>query len=94
MFTPEELDSVYKTAAIGRSVGLNANPSGTAGVTGAMEDVQKPIRSLLPKAMAAKMTNSPRFNDRMMQTPGKPASRTVPLSVLLGSRGLSDADDE
>jgi hypothetical protein len=93
MFTPEELDSVYKTAAIGRSVGLNTNPSGTAGVTGAMEDVQKPIRSLLPKAAAAKMTNSQRFNDRMMQAPGKPASRTVPLSVLLGSRGL-DTEDE
>jgi hypothetical protein len=59
MFTPEELDSVYKTAATGGSVGLNTNPSGTAGVTGAMEDVQKPIRSMLPKGMAAKATKSP-----------------------------------
>jgi hypothetical protein len=65
-------------------VGLNTNPSGTAGVTGAMEDVQKPIRSLLPKAAAAKLTRSPWFNKQMMR-PGNQRRQTVPLSVLLGT---------
>jgi hypothetical protein len=61
VFTPDELDHVYKTGAIARSVGLNTNPSGTAAVTGAMEDVRHPILSLRPNAISAGLTNSPRI---------------------------------
>jgi hypothetical protein len=93
VFTPEELQHIYKTGAIARSVGLNTNPSGTAGVTGAMQDVQSPIRSLAPKALAAKATRSAAFNNWMMQSK-KPGGRTrVPLSLLLGSTaGLRQED--
>jgi hypothetical protein len=84
VFNPTEMDQVYKTGAIARSVGLNTNPSGTAAVSGAMADVQKPIRSLAPKAGAAKLTNSPGFNQWMMRT-GAGAGTTPPLSSLLGA---------
>lgn len=69
LFEPGELDSVYKTGAIARSVRLNTNPSGTAVVQGAMQDVQKPVRSLGPKWAAAKLTNADWFNDWMMRNP-------------------------
>jgi hypothetical protein len=44
VFTPDELAEVYKTGMIGRSAGLNTNPSGTAAVTGEMQDVTHPER--------------------------------------------------
>jgi len=81
VFTPEELQQIYKTGAIARSVGLNTNPSGTAGVTGAMQDVQSPIKSLAPKTGAAALTRSPGFNRWLM----RPRGRGVPLSALLGA---------
>ena len=80
VYTPQELDSIYKTGAIARSVRLNTNPSGTAVVEGAMSDVQKPVRSMLPKALAAKATQSQSFNDWMMQNPMPP--RTAAPSVM------------
>jgi|SRR5271169_4854130 len=83
-----ELGELYKTGAIARSVGLNTNLSRTAAVSGAMADVQKPLSSLAPKALAAKLTNNPRFNAWMMQNggprTGSAAGTTVPLSVLVG----------
>jgi hypothetical protein len=85
MFTPEELQHVYKTGAIARSVGLNTNPSGTAGVTGAMQDVQSPIKSLAPKTGAAALTRAPWFNKWMMQSRKAGGRTRVPLSVLLGA---------
>lgn len=87
VFTPDELDDVYKTGAIARSVNLNTNPSGTAGVTGAMQDVQKPIRSLLPKGIAAGVTKWPWFNNRLMRPGGGTdiPSGVIPLSVVLGT---------
>lgn len=80
VFEPQELDALYKTGAIARSVGLNTNPSGTAGVMGAMSDIQKPVRSLGTKTLAAKATTSPGFNQRMM-TPGTPPFKS-PVPVL------------
>jgi hypothetical protein len=85
-------DSVYKTGALARSVGVNTNPSGTAGVQGAMQDVQNPIRSLLSKGLAAKATKSPLFNNWLMN-PGGPGRR-VPLSFLLGASGILRSKDE
>ncbi|HKH99708.1 MAG TPA: hypothetical protein VJ999_11420 [Candidatus Sulfotelmatobacter sp.] len=80
VFSPQELSALYKTGAIARSVGLNTNPSGTSAVMGAMSDIQKPIRSLAPKAAAAGLTTSPAFNQRMM-TPGQPPFRSpVPVA--------------
>src|SRR5205807_535317 len=91
IFTPDELDHVYQTGAIARSVGLNTNPSGTAGVTGAMQDIQKPIRSLLPKGGAAWLTKSPGFNNWLMK--GSQGSR-LPLSLLLGATSATRGDEE
>jgi hypothetical protein len=92
VFTPGELSGLYKTGAIARSVGLNTNPSGTSAVMGAMQDIQKPIRSLAPKAAAAKLTTSPAFNQRMM-TPGKPPFKS-PLPVLpLGKKRFQNNSD-
>jgi hypothetical protein len=93
VFTPTELDQVYKTGAIARSVNLNTNPSGTAAVSGAMADVQKPLTSLVPKAFAAKLTNSGTFNNRLMRT-GAGAGTTVPLSSLLGATAGASTRDE
>jgi hypothetical protein len=88
VFDPKELADLYKTGAIARSVGLNTNPSGTAAVSGAMADVQKPLSSLAPKALAAELTNNPCFNRWMMRNgaprTGAAAGTTVPLSVLAG----------
>ncbi len=74
MFEPAELDSIYKTGAIARSLKANTNPSGTAAVEGAMQDVQKPIRSMLPKGMAAGATNSTGFNNWLMNNPAPPST--------------------
>ena len=53
---------------------------------GAMQDIQKPIRSLAPKAGAAALTNSPAFNQRMM-TPGQPPFRSpIPVVPSAGRR--------
>ena len=81
LFEPQELDSLYKTGAIARSVKLNTNPSGTAVVQGAMQDVQSPVRSLLPKAAAAKLTNSEAFNNWLMQNLQPP--RTAPPATMV-----------
>jgi hypothetical protein len=88
-FSPAELEEIYKTGAIARSVGLNTNPSGTAAVSGAMADVQKPLSSLAPKPWRPDwLTNSPRFNRWLMRSgapvTGAAAGTTIPLSVLLG----------
>jgi hypothetical protein len=80
VYSPQELSALYKTGAIARSVGLNTNPSGTSAVMGAMQDIQKPIRSLAPKAVAAKATTSLGFNQRMM-TPARPPFKS-PVPVL------------
>jgi len=58
-----------------------------------MEDVQKPIRSLLPKGMAARATKSPGFNNWMMQPQPQTPSR-VPLSLLLGIQGSGNREDQ
>lgn len=77
LYTPAELESVYKTGAIARSVGMNTNPSGTAAVEGAMQDVQKPIRSAIPKTWSANRTVSPSFNDRLMKSTPGPVAGTI-----------------
>lgn len=93
VFTAEELDHIYKTGAIARSVGLNTNPSGTAGVTGAMEDVRKPLRSMLPKGLAARATKSAGFNRWMMKQSTK--QPVVPRgSLSLSPMRKSNDDNE
>jgi hypothetical protein len=67
IFNPQELAEVYKTGALARSAGLNTNPSGTAGVTSAIEQTMNPLRVAAQKGAAA-LTNSPGFNARMMNT--------------------------
>jgi len=44
--------------------------SGTAAVSAAMADLQKPLSSLAPKALAAVLTGNPRFNRWMMRDGG------------------------
>jgi hypothetical protein len=86
VFNPQELSALYKTGAIARSVGLNTNPSGTAGVMGAYEDIRHPILTAGPKTLAAKATTSPAFNQRLMtpgQAPGKPVSGLPFLAPFL-----------
>jgi hypothetical protein len=63
VFTPEELDDLYKTGMIARSVGLNTNPSGTAAVSSAIGQTRHPILEGIPQAIAAKLTTNPHFND-------------------------------
>jgi hypothetical protein len=90
---PGELDEVYKTSAIGRSLGLNTNPSGTAVVTNAAQDVTSPIKSLLPKSLAAKATNSPRFNKWLMQVTGERV-RGGPAVAMVGARSRAGNDED
>lgn len=86
VFSPGELDSIYKTGAIARSVKVNTNPSGTAVVEGAMADVQHPVRSMMPKAAAAKATNSPAFNDWLMNNPAPPSTKVAAFSKWINAR--------
>jgi hypothetical protein len=82
IFTPQELSHLYKTGAIARSVGLNVNPSGTAGAMNAIEDVTHPRRAFF-KAIPAAATNSPGFNQWMMN----PAQQAPSLAARVG-RGV------
>jgi hypothetical protein len=86
MFTPGELENVYKTGAIARSLRANTNPSGTAVVEGAMADVQHPVRSLIPKALAAKATNSPAFNEWLMKNPPPDSSNVAAFAKWMNRR--------
>jgi hypothetical protein len=86
MFEPGELESIYKTGAIARSLRANTNPSGTAAVEGAMSDVQRPIKSLLPKAAAAYLTNEERFNNWLMNNPEPPSTDIDAFSDWLNRR--------
>jgi hypothetical protein len=91
VFHPQELSALYKTGSIARSVGLNTNPSGTSAVMGAMQDIEKPVRSLAPKAAAAKATTSPAFNRRMM-TPGQaPFKSPVPIFPIGGANSAGQS---
>jgi hypothetical protein len=69
VFTPDELDAIYKTGVIGRSLGLNVNPSGTAGATSAIEQTGNPLKAAKQTA-AAKFTASPHFNNWLMRVTG------------------------
>ena len=89
---PGELDDLYKTGAIGRSLGLNVNPSGTAIVTGAVQDVTSPLKSLV-KPLAAKLTNSPHFNKWLMQVTREPVPRCRGPRVATFAAGR-DSDNE
>lgn len=86
VFTPEELSNVYKTGAIARSTKLNTNPSGTAAVESAAADVQKPIRSMMPKALAARATSSPAVNEWMMRNPPPVGQNAAAMSGWLARR--------
>jgi hypothetical protein len=55
LFTPTELEQVYKTGAIARSVGLNSNPSGTAAVSSTIEQTGNPLKAA-KQAVAAYLT--------------------------------------
>ena len=91
LFSPDELSSLYKTGAIARSVGLNTNPSGTAAVRGAQEDVRHPIVSALPKAGAAWLTQSPEVNKWMM-TPGQTSKPALVPPLPSKKRFQSNSD--
>ncbi|HXJ04084.1 MAG TPA: hypothetical protein VNH65_03245 [Candidatus Acidoferrum sp.] len=93
VFSPGELADLYKTGGYARSVGLNTNPSGTAAVTGAMQDVTHPAGAIL-KTGAAKLTNSPAFNQRMMRSGKAIGRRGVPLSSLAGMLSGRDSEDQ
>jgi hypothetical protein len=70
--------------------------SGTAAVSAAMADLQKPLSGLAPKALAAVLTSNPRFNRWMMRgggpRTGAAAGTTVPLSVLVGLTARKSED--
>ena len=79
LYSPEELDHVYKTGALARSVEMRSNPSGTSDVMSAREQASRPIRSLLFDTGPAKLTMSPRFNQWLMNAPlGRPGALTAP----------------
>lgn len=96
VFTPDELEHVVKTGALARSAGLNTNPSGTAAVNSAIEQTVNPAR-LGAQAGAARLTNSPAFNERMMNTtkPPRPSGMTgrIAGSVAAGAN-QQNSDDE
>lgn len=92
LFTPTELDQVYKTGAIARSVGLNANPSGTAAVTSTIEQTGNPVK-IAKQAAAAYLTKSGTFNNWMMRT-GAGQGTTVPLAAALGLTGGAGSRDQ
>jgi hypothetical protein len=96
---PGELDSVYKTGAIARSIGLNVNPSGTAGATSAIEQVASKGGLLkgAKQTAAAKLTNSPHFNRWLMQVTGEPlpSSKGPRLATFAaGAAGGKQNDEE
>jgi hypothetical protein len=80
LYSPSELDHVYKTGALARSVAKDVNPSGTAGTSEAIAQVRNPLR-IVPAGAAAKLTLSPRFNRYLTRGP-RPAS--PPLSTRGG----------
>ncbi len=80
LYRPDELNAVYSTGALGRSAHVNVNPSGTSLVMGAMEDVRSAVRTLMPKSLAATITNSPRFNEFLMRAPGARAPARVSMA--------------
>jgi hypothetical protein len=80
LYDPGEIDSIYKTGSIARSVGLNTNPSGTAAVTEAAHAVEHPLLSIATKTAPAAATNSPGFNAWMTRT-----------SPPLGAGAIADA---
>lgn len=83
-----ELDHVYKTSAIGRSLGLNTNPSGTAAVQSAIEQTGNPYKAAKQSVMA-KLTNSPHFNKWLMEVTGQPlpsTPRAAGAVMLTGGR--------
>jgi hypothetical protein len=80
LFERDELDSVYKTGAIARSVKLNTNPSGTAAVMLAAEQAKNPLKAAVHSA-AAGLTNSESFNNWLMQNP-QPARTSSPSTMI------------
>lgn len=90
---PGELDAVYKTSAIGRSLGLNANPSGTAAVTSAIEQTSNPLKGA-KQSIAAKLTNSPHFNKWLMEVTGEPIARSKVAAGAVALGGARNQDDD
>jgi hypothetical protein len=94
IFTPEELEHVYKTGALARSAGLNTNPSGTATVSSAIEQTMHPGK-LATQTGAAKLTTSPSFNARMMKSGRAPqggAAGNVARAAGVAGRMQSNRD--
>jgi hypothetical protein len=91
VFTPQEVDDLYKTGGLARSVGLNTNPSGTAAVTSAIGQTRHPIVEGIPQTIAAKLTTSPHFNKWLMDVGGNQYSR---LGAVLGAAGNATQQQE
>jgi len=84
LYSPGELDHVYKTGALARSVAKDVNPSGTAGTSEAIAQVRNPLR-IVPAGAAAKLTLSTRFNSYLMRGPA--ASQRVGATSQAVTRG-------
>jgi hypothetical protein len=93
---PGELDEVYKTGAIARRLGLNVNPSGTAGATSAIEQVASK-GGLLKGAKqtgAAYLTNARWFNRWMMNPPASGGYAKIGAILSGGAAGVGAGQAE
>jgi len=82
IFEPADLDEVYKTGMLARSLGMNTNPSGTAAVMAAQNF--NPL-AMLPNKGAAAATTSQGFNQWLMNRTPPPAVKPGTLSLLFGT---------
>jgi ddrB-like ParB superfamily domain len=80
VFTPEELQSIYKTGAISRSVGLNVNPPNTAETLDAIGGDSGATKRVFLKTGKAALTKADWFNDWLTNegSAGATPSRGVP----------------
>lgn len=81
VFTPQELDSIYKTGAIARDVTKNVNPSNTAGTEEAIEQTRNPVKLAAGKAQAWAAT-SPTVRDWLTSTDAPSLTESAKQAVM------------
>lgn len=97
LFSPAELDELYKLGRVGRAVGFERNPSGTSDVMGATRQIgevtRNPVRAavgVLPESLAARFTMSPRVRAAALgrsSLPSPPGPQVLPPEASPSSLG-------
>lgn len=94
VFSPQEVDNLYKTGVIARSVGLNTNPSGTAAVNAAIGQTRHPIVEGIPQTIAAKATTSPHFNKWLLDVGGQNAYTRLGATLAAAGNATQQPQDQ